>query len=130
MNLVRAQFSSVRGEETVDLYRIVLCKFTRTYCVVHLADGKKIRSQNTLKYFESIFPDALFQRVNKTTIVNLHHVAKFQKGRNANLILSNQAKVQVSVRKRKAVIKIIKSLFITLEFGKIYSDLKEETLLD
>lgn len=88
-----------------------------TYC---LADGaythfffinrKPIMVSKTLAHFESIIGSGHFIRAHQSYLVNMHHVAQFDKRNGGFLLLPDNVEVPVSSRKKEEILTYFKTI--------------------
>lgn len=86
---------------------ILRCEADRAYCIFHLTDKRKIVVSKSLKEYEEILSDANFFRVHKSNMVNVGHIVKYVKGKGGHVILSDNSLVNVAVRKKDELLKVI-----------------------
>ena len=95
------------GIEFFKLKDILRCEADRAYCRFYLVDGKRILVSNSLSEYENIMESANFFRVHKSNMVNVDHITKYIKGSGGQVILSDNSLVNVSVRKKDELLKIL-----------------------
>lgn len=83
---------------------ILRCEANRAYCNFYLVDGKKLVVCKSLKFFEEKLVEWNFFRVHKSNLVNIHHIDKFNRGKLGSIVLTDNSKVQVSIRKKKELL--------------------------
>jgi len=92
----------------IDLEDIICIHAENNYCQFHLKDGRKILISKTLKDYDEQFQEyGFFFRVHKSSLINLHHVARLIKSDNLTVELSNKEKVDVSLRKRNRFLQLL-----------------------
>ncbi len=79
---------------------IIYCEADSSYTTLHLINDKKITVAKTLKEFENMLPEIEFCRIHHSTLVNMSHVLKYVKGEGGYIIVSNNAQLNVSRRKK------------------------------
>lgn len=84
----------------VDLDKIVFCESEGNYTNVHFNDGKKVLMSKTLKILEDALDKGYFMRINQSFVINLNHVAKFERDAGGFVIMSNGKEVPISKSKR------------------------------
>ncbi|AXY75860.1 DNA-binding response regulator [Paraflavitalea soli] len=82
---------------------IVYCEGNDNYTHFHLTKGRKLVSAKTLKDYEEMLAEQGFLRIHKSYLVNLKYAVKFSKS-NSTLILQDYTTLEVSRRKKEAVI--------------------------
>ncbi|MCX6233138.1 MAG: LytTR family DNA-binding domain-containing protein [Bacteroidetes bacterium] len=81
-----------------------------SYAFVYLHNGNRILVSRNLKEFEELLIDHGFYRVHKSFLINLTHIARFEKGEGGYLILDNESKVPVASRKREELLEMFSRL--------------------
>jgi len=79
---------------------ILYCKAEGPYTHIYTADGKKIVASKPLGEFEQQLMTHQFFRIHHSTLINLNHVKEFQRFDGGYVIMVNDAKLEVSHRKR------------------------------
>lgn len=92
------------GLTFVKYSNIVRCEAEGNYTQVFFHDGSSLLLTRTLKQYEDIFLEHNFFRVHKSHLINLQYVRKFIKGRQCMLEMIDGQKVEVSNRKREALL--------------------------
>lgn len=87
---------------------IVFIKADTNYSEFHTVDGKKVVSSKGLSTYEELLKAKLFVRVHKSSLVNLKHVVKYQRGRGAYLTMSNGMTVKVGESKKDELLNYLK----------------------
>jgi len=82
---------------------IIYCEGNDNYTHFHLTKGRKLVSAKTLKEYEEMLAEQGFLRIHKSYLVNLKYAVKFSKS-NSTLILQDYTTLEVSRRKKEAVI--------------------------
>ena len=82
---------------------IVYCEGNDNYTHFYLTKGRKLVSAKTLKEYEEMLTGQGFLRIHKSYLVNLKFAVKFSKA-NSTLILQDYTTLEVSRRKKEAVI--------------------------
>jgi len=96
------------GLELVPFGSIVKCQADRAYCNFYLLDGRKLLVSKSMKEFEEVLHGNNFLKVHKSTIVNMKFVEKYVSGKGGYLLLSDGSHVDVSVRKKESLMKVLK----------------------
>jgi two-component system LytT family response regulator len=97
-------------QEGIDFFKlrdILRCEADRAYCRFYLVGGKKILVSNSLKEYETIMESANFFRVHKSNMVNVNHITKYIKGNGGQVILTDNSLINVAVRKKDELLKIL-----------------------
>lgn len=100
------------GYTALEIKNIVHLKADNNYTKVFLSDGKQLMISKTLKDFESALNGNYFVRVHRSNIINLAYLKEFLN--NGNLVLSDGATINISRRKHKEFLAILKTYFYHL----------------
>lgn len=93
--------------ESVNLMDILYLNSDLNYTTFYVKGNHRIVVSKTLKEFEDILCDggkSSFIRIHKTFIVNLNYVKKIERGNECFVILNDDTRLEVSRRKKTAVI--------------------------
>ena len=85
----------------VNISDILYCEASGVYTNIYLHDGKKIVASKPLGDFESQLSPQKFFRIHHSTLINLNHIKEFQRFNGGYVVMINDAKLEVSHRKRK-----------------------------
>ena len=96
----------------VNIADIVYCEANGAYTNVFLSSGKKIVASKTLGDFELQLVSFKFFRIHHSTLINLWHIREFQRFDGGCVIMDNDAKLEVSQRKRKDFLDAINDLVV------------------
>lgn len=77
---------------------IIQCQAEGNYTYFYLTNKDKIMVSKSLNYFEDVLDEELFCRTHQSHLVNLGHIKKYIKGRGGYILMSDDSKVEVSVR--------------------------------
>lgn len=94
----------------IDFYKIseiLRCEADRAYCKFHMLNGQKVVVSKPLKEFEDLLEECNFFRVHKSNMINLNQIKKYVKGKGGYLILSDDSHVDVSVRRKEALMDVL-----------------------
>ena len=95
----------------VSLSDIVYCEAEGPYTNFYLLKDKKICVSRPLVDYELLLSDNDFLRVHKSFLINLHHTREYRRGEGGVVILSNDAEIYVSRRKKDIFLERIKDVF-------------------
>ncbi|MEO7045441.1 MAG: response regulator [Ferruginibacter sp.] len=93
--------ASVSSIDLINIEDILYCEASGNSTIVYLTNNKKIVATKTLKEYEDLLTSHLFFRIHHAYLVNLKHVARYIKGENGSVILSNNKELEVSRRKKQ-----------------------------
>lgn len=83
---------------------VIRCQSEKNYTYFYFADRDRIIVSKTLKEFEEILTDYGFMRVHRSHLVNLKFIERYDKTEGGLLIMTDQSKVDVSHRKKEALL--------------------------
>ncbi len=104
-NYTKIALRSSEGIDFVEANRLLRVEANHVYSNFYLDNGKMIMVSKPLGDFEPLLESFNFFRVHKSHMVNLNHVEKYVKGKGGYLILKDGSHVDVSVRKKEALLK-------------------------
>lgn len=85
----------------VNISDILYCEASGVYTNIYFHDGKKMIASKPLGDFESQLSVHKFFRIHHSTLINLNHIKEFQRFNGGYVVMRNDAKLEVSHRKRK-----------------------------
>src|SRR5688572_15897401 len=91
----------------VNISDILYCEAKGVYTTIYLHDGRKILASKPLGDFESQLSTHKFFRIHHSTLINLNHIKEFQRFNGGYVVMQNNAKLEVSHRKRKDFLEAI-----------------------
>ena len=100
---------NIKGFEVVNVKDIIYCEAESCYTVLHFQNRKKITVAKTISDYEELLKDTTFCRVHKSFLINLTYVKEYIKGEGGKIILSNNAEIEVSRRKKDHFLSMLKS---------------------
>lgn len=89
---------------------VIRCQSEKNYTYFYFANRERIIVSKTLKEFEEILTDYGFMRVHRSHLVNLKYIDRFDKSEGGFLIMTDTSKVEVSHRKKEALLSYIYGL--------------------
>lgn len=96
----------------VNISDILYCEANGVYTNIYLYDGKKITASKPLGDFESQLSSHKFFRIHHSTLINLNRIKEFQRFNGGYVVMQNDAKLEVSHRKRKDFLDAIDDLIV------------------
>ena len=93
------------------LDEILYCEAERSYTIFHIVGGKTVTVSKPLIDYDQLLKDTSFFRVHKSFFINLLHVKEYQKGEGGMVIMSNNAEIEVSRRKKEIFLQKVKEVF-------------------
>lgn len=103
--------STLTGFHVVSLSDIVYCEAEGPYTNFYLLNDKKICVSRPLADYELLLSGDDFFRVHKSFLINLHHTREYRRGEGGVVILSNDAEIYVSRRKKDIFLEKIRDIF-------------------
>lgn len=96
----------------IDTSDILYCRAEGPYTHIYTTDGKKMVSSKTLGEFEAQLAAVNFFRIHHSTLINIMHMREFQKNDGAYVVMENNARLEVSHRKKIDFIRAINNQLI------------------
>jgi two-component system, LytTR family, response regulator len=103
--------SGLEGIFFVRLRDIVRLEADNNYTHFMLKTNEKITASKTIKAYEEVLLKLNFVRVHKKHIVNMNYMKTYVKGEGGYLILENNETVEVSRRKKTAMLDILRRMY-------------------
>ncbi|MET2986221.1 LytR/AlgR family response regulator transcription factor [Aureibaculum conchae] len=100
--------TNAEGVHLIKVNDILRCNADDNYTHVYFNPGKKITIAKTLKYFENLLQPYSFFRTHQSHLINLNYIKKFIPKKRV-VILSDTTEIEVSVRKKEALIKVLRN---------------------
>lgn len=110
-NEMKLCIPTLKGFLVLRLEDIIVCEAERNYTVFHLLNKKSVTASRTLLDYEELLKDTTFLRVHKSFLINLQHVAEYQRGEGGVVIMSNGMEIEVSRRKKDNFLAKVKEVF-------------------
>lgn len=83
---------------------IIYCKADGSYTEIHLLNGKIVTTSKLLKSIEELLPSQTFYRIHKSYVVNLNLIKRYNKTEGHQVLMENNALLDVSDRNKKEFI--------------------------
>ena len=96
----------------INISDILYCEAKGVYTSIYLLEGKKILASKPLGDFEAQLSTHKFFRIHHSTLINLNRIKEFQRFNGGYVIMQNDAKLEVSHRKRKDFLDAIDDLVV------------------
>ena len=64
-----------------------------------------------LAEYENLLADATFLRIHKSFLINLKHVKEYQRGEGGLVLMTNNAEIEVSRRRKEQFLEKIKEIY-------------------
>ncbi|MCK8482006.1 LytR/AlgR family response regulator transcription factor [Psychroserpens algicola] len=91
---------SLTGFETLKVGDIVHLEADTSITHIY-TKNKKIVVSKPIKYYEDLLDDTTFFKTHKSHLININHVQKYYKGKQSYVVMTNNSKVPISVRKKE-----------------------------
>jgi two-component system LytT family response regulator len=108
---MRLCLPTMKGFIVLKLDEIIYCEAERSYTVFHLEGNKTVTVSKPLLEYDHILQGTSFFRIHKSFLINLHHVKEYQRGEGGQVIMTNQAEIEVSRRKKHQFLLKVKEAF-------------------
>lgn len=92
------------GFETLKVEDIIHLEADTSYTHIFTSEGKTMVSK-PIKFYEDLLEDNSFFKTHKSHLINLEHVKKYYKGKQSYVVMSNNSKVPISVRRKEEFLK-------------------------
>lgn len=103
-SIEKIALTTIDGFNFVNYKDIVRCEAQGNYTEVMLIDGSSLLITKTLKHYEDILIHKDFFRVHKSHLVNLNFIRRFVKGRQGMIEMTDGQLIEVSLRKKEALL--------------------------
>lgn len=94
----------------IDIAEIVRCESSDNYTRFFLTDKRSILVSTTLKEYEKLLDSQSFFRTHQSHLVNLRHMDHYDKREGGTLVMKDQSRLPVSVRKKEQLLKALEKL--------------------
>lgn len=108
---MRLCLPTLKGFIVLKLDEIIYCEAERSYTVFHLEGNKTVTVSRPLLEYDDVLKDTSFLRIHKSFLINLNHVKEYHRGEGGTVIMSNNAEIEVSRRKKEQFLIKIKEAF-------------------
>ncbi len=89
---------------------IIYCKASDSYTHFYLQSGEHHIVSRALKDFEDMLTPHNFFRIHKSYLINVNHILMIKKNDGTTVMMSNNAELPISFRRKDAFLKFIKRL--------------------
>ncbi len=104
----RIILTSMDGFEVYKIADIIRCEANGSYTTFFIKGGIKVVTSKTLNNFEKLLSDQPFARVHSKHLVNLDFIKRYISGRGGYVVFEDGSQVDVSERKKKEFIRLMK----------------------
>ena len=91
----------------VKVPEILYCESEGSYTTFYLQNGLKVLVCRSLKEYEELLEEYSFFRPHRSYLINLSYVTGYEKGEGGFIIMSNDARIPVSFRKKDEFLRIM-----------------------
>ncbi|APX99931.1 LytR/AlgR family response regulator transcription factor [Lacinutrix venerupis] len=95
---------SLTGFETLKTEDIVHLEADTSITHIYTKNKKTVVSK-PIKFYEDLLDETSFFKTHKSYLININHVKKYYKGKHSYVVMSNNAQVPISVRKKEEFLK-------------------------
>ena len=96
----------------VEVEDILYCQANGAYTTVFIKDNTKLVASKSLGEFQQQLEQAGFFRIHHSFLINLNLVKEYQRNDGGYVVMNNDAKLEVSQRKRKEFLDAVDHLLI------------------
>jgi two-component system LytT family response regulator len=108
---MRLCLPTLKGFIILKLDDIIYCEAERSYTIFHIEGRKPVTVSKPLIEYENLLADTPFFRVHKSFLINLMQVKEYQRGEGGIVIMSNNAEIEVSRRKKEQFLEKVKEMY-------------------
>jgi len=108
---MRLCLPTLKGFIVLKLDEIIYCEAERSYTVFHLEGNRTVTVSKPLLEYDQVLKDTSFLRIHKSFLINLNHVKEYHRGEGGIVIMSNNAEIEVSRRKKEIFLMKVKEVF-------------------
>lgn len=91
----------------VELDKVLYLESDNNYTTIHIERKQQLISSKSIGYYEELLVSSHFFRVHNSYLVNLKRISAYIKGRGGHLVLDDGEQIEVSVRKRDELLKML-----------------------
>jgi len=108
---MRLCLPTLKGFIVVKLDDIIYCEAERSYTIFHLEGKKTVTVSKSLIEYDNLLQETQFFRIHKSFLVNLNHIKEYQRGEGGLVIMTDNAEIEVSRRKKEFFLNRMKELY-------------------
>jgi len=94
----------------ISIKDVIRCQSEKNYTYFYFKNRERIIVSKTLKDFDEILTDYGFMRIHRSNLINLSYIDRFEKSEGGFLIMKDGSRVDVSHRKKEALLNYIYGL--------------------
>ena len=99
-----------QGYHFIEIEKINRCEADGNYTRFFLIDGEQVLVSKTLKIYEELLSEHQFFRINRSDLINLRHIKRYDRNKNSTLTLQDGVELTVSESKKPEFWKIVQQL--------------------
>lgn len=103
----KVKLPTFSGFELVKLNSICYCEADHNYTKVFTSDNREFLISKPLKSIEELLPVESFFRIHKSYLVNLSYVKTYGRKDGIHVILENDVKLPVAIRKNESLVRVL-----------------------
>ncbi len=96
--------------QVAEIAEILRCESSGNYTTFYFADGTNLLVTKTLKEFDNMLKEHGFVRVHQSHLINSNRIKEYIKTEGGYLVMKDNSRVPVSIRKKPTVIKMLSGL--------------------
>jgi two-component system LytT family response regulator len=108
---MRLCLPTLKGFIVVKLDDIIYCEAERSYTIFHLDGKRTVTVSKSLIEYDNLLQETQFFRIHKSFLVNLNHIKEYQRGEGGLVIMTDNAEIEVSRRKKEFLLSRMKELY-------------------
>lgn len=101
----------MNGFHLLETSSILYVEADNNYSIFHLQNGKRIVVSKPLKDYEEVLEDSGFNRIHKSTLINLKHLTDYSNKDGLTVTLSDRSEHTVSRRRTSDFLETVRQLF-------------------
>jgi two-component system LytT family response regulator len=101
---------TAEGIEYISLSQVIRCEASQSYTIFVLTGNKRIMVSKNIGEMEKSLPPSLFLRIHKSHLVNIRYIKKFIRTDGGQLLMADDALVDVSRFKKEEVLEKLRLL--------------------
>ena len=90
----------IDGFQVVPSEDVLYLEASDNFSIIYLVSGKKLMACRKLKFYEDNLSSSGFCRIHRSSIINIDHVVKYNKGKGGMVTLSSGKQLDVSLSRK------------------------------
>jgi len=100
--------TTINSIHFIQIENILFCKSNNSYTTFYLVNQDPIVVSRNIKEFETELNQFHFFRTHQSYLANLNHISKVDKFNGFSLILTDNSRIPISIRKKKSLLQILR----------------------